>query len=248
MQRRFNVVLVTAIALVAPGSTATQPDDPDSAPPVVTFDRCGTFVADGQRFFPIGLTMPPPLGSRTPWGRGALPELVRAGVTLYRTGAYVEDWTDATIEQARRWNAAAAAHGVYTWVNLRELARATPGSKEEQKLRHVVEALRNSAGMGFWKGLDEPWPRLQPAALANAYRIVKRIDPNHAFLTIFAPRCRHRTMLVHAPILGTSVRTARSRTPPASMCTPSTTGRSDVASRSCTWWARGRGPSAGPQA
>ena len=194
MQRgRLGLLVVATCALLTPADVAAQ------APSVTTFNGRGTFLADGRRFFPIGLTMPPPLGSRTPWGRAALPELVRAGVTLYRTGAYTRDWTDAVLEQTRAWNTAAAAHGVYTWVNLRELAHATPGSANEQKLRQVVETLGNGPGVGFWKGVDEPWPRLGPAALANAYHIVKELDPNHVYLTIFAPRSRDMTMLIHAP-------------------------------------------------
>lgn len=184
---------MAAYALLTPVEAAAQTQS------VTGSNSHGTFLADGRRFFPIGLTMPPPLGSTTPWGRAALPELVGAGVTLYRTGAYIQDWTGAILEQTRAWNAAAAAHGVYTWVNLRELNHATSGSKDERKLRQVVEALRSDAGMGFWKGEDEPWPLFGPDALTNAYRIVKELDPNHVFLTIFAPRSRDMTMFIHAP-------------------------------------------------
>jgi hypothetical protein len=166
---------------------------------VTSFNGRGTFLADGERFFPIGVTMPPPLRSRTPWGRGAFPELARAGVTLYRTGAYTDPWTDRVLRRARAWNAAAAARGVYTWVNLRELARARPRTRNERKLREVVADLKDSPGLGLWKGVDEPWPGWRPRAFANSYRILKELDPGHVVLTVFAPRSRDRTMLAHAP-------------------------------------------------
>jgi len=199
MQRlRLILPLGAALALLLPQPTTAQVEEPVPGS-VTSFNGRGTFLADGERFFPIGLTMPPPLGGRTPWGRRALPELVGAGVTLFRTGAYTDRWTDATLRRARAWNAAAAARGVYTWVNLRELARAHPRTRNERRLRQVVEALRDSPGMGLWKGVDEPWPGWRPAALASSYRILKELDPGHVTLTVFAPRSRDRTMLAHAP-------------------------------------------------
>jgi hypothetical protein len=196
---RLTLLLGAALALLTPERATAQTEDPVPPASITSFNARGTFLVNGERFFPIGLTMPPPLRSRTPWGGRALPELVRAGVTLYRTGAYTDRWTDAVLRRTRAWNAAAAARGVYTWVNLRELARAHPGTRNERWLRRVVEALQDSPGMGLWKGVDEPWPGWRPAALANSYNILEELDPGHVVLTVFAPRSRDRTMLAHAP-------------------------------------------------
>lgn len=162
-------------------------------------NRHGTFIVDGERFFPIGVTMPPRLGSRTPHGRDALAELVAAGVTLYRTGPRDQPWTPTHLSNAIAWADAAAQHGVYTWVYLRELALVRPGWEREELLRQVIAALKDKPGMGLWKGADEPYSQWLPPALAYAYRVVKRNDPDHAVLTVFAPRSRDRTMLVHPP-------------------------------------------------
>lgn len=191
-------------AVAQPVAPATVPvtattADTDRADTVTSYDVHGAFRVNGRRFFPIGVTMPPPLDGRTPWGTAAVDELVGGGVTVFRTGPSNREWTDELLAYAQAWNEAAAARGVFTWVHLRELAEALPGTEREARLRQVVEALRDSPGLGLWKGVDEPWPRLLPPALRHAYDVVKETDPNHLFHTVFGPFSRDGTMLHKAP-------------------------------------------------
>lgn len=191
MERRLAIALsvATLLALAVTTGTAAQTiSGRNSAPAETSYNLHGTFLLDGRRFFPLILSMPPPLGSVTPWGSDALDELVAAGVTVFRTGPVSEPWTQEHLETARAWNEAAAARGVHTWAYLRELAEAEPDSAAEAMLRQVVTELTNSPGLGMWKGADEPWPDLEPSDLAHAYGLVKQTAPHHVFHTIFAPR------------------------------------------------------------
>jgi hypothetical protein len=154
---------------------------------------------DGERFFPIALTMPPPVRSRTPWGRNAVDELVAAGVNTFRTGPLGEPWTEGHLTRAAAWSDEAAEHGVYTWLQLRGLALIDSSSPRVPFLRRVVETLKDHPGMGLWKGWDEPWSRYTSQRLAFTYNFVKRNDPNHLFANVFAPRSKDRTILVHPP-------------------------------------------------
>ena len=149
----------------------------------------GTILAGGTPLFPIGLLKGPPLDGTTPWGTGALDETVAAGVTVFGTGPHGHPWTDDDLAAALAWNEAAAARGVHTWVNLRELSRAQAGTPEEAKLRRVVDALAGSPGLGFWKGADEPLlARIAPDVLRNAFAVTKGLDPRHLTILIQAPR------------------------------------------------------------
>ena len=186
----------TLIAILA---FFTAAGSPDAGAAVWTIDARGSYRVDGEPFFPISLTMPPPLGSRTPWGRDALEELVRSGVTVYRTGPLGVRWTDRAVTDALAWADAAASKGVYTWLQLRELAAVNPTSPGVPRLRELVDALKDHPGMALWKGFDEPYPRFEPRDLAFAYHLVTNNDPNHPFVIIFAPRSRDRLMLAHPP-------------------------------------------------
>ena len=149
----------------------------------------GTLLVGGQPSFPIALLRPPPLEGTTPWGKGALDEVVAAGVTVLGTGPHGVEWTDAHLEDAKAWNDAAAARGVHTWVNLRELSLAQPGTPQEERLLAVVHALRDSPGLGLWKGADEPWlGRRSPELLRHAYETTKALDPSHLSVVIQAAR------------------------------------------------------------
>ena len=155
-----------------------------------TYDSNGTVLWNGKKAFLIGLLRPPPLDARTPWGTNALDEVVAAGVNILAAGPYGRDWTDEDVPDVRLWSAAAAARGAGTWVNLRELARAQPGTEEELALKHVVASLKDERGLAMWKGPDEPWwSGWRPASLLqHAYATTKAIDPNHLWDIIQAPR------------------------------------------------------------
>ena len=144
---------------------------------------------DGAEAFPICLSLPPPLGGLTPAGADALDEVVDAGITLLRVDPAHGKWTDAALEDAENWNAAAGARGVHTWIGLGDLGHARPGTPEDARLQEVVTTLKDSPSLGLWKGQDEPYltgwsvPQLQ-----HAHDTTKAIDPDHLFVIIEAPR------------------------------------------------------------
>src|SRR4051812_31369007 len=147
MRRRLLVCSLLALAVAPAAAPAATGYDPST----------GVFLVDGRPAFPIGLSNPPPLGARAPAGGDALAILAGQGVSVVRVGAHNADWTDETLASVQAWDRAAATVGVRTWVNLRELARAQPGSSTDTLLRRVVTTLAGDAGLGFWKGADEPW-------------------------------------------------------------------------------------------
>ena len=169
---------LAALVLVASADAATT-----------RIDRNGTIVVDGRKVFPLALLRPPPLGSRTPSGANAWDEVARAGANLFAAGPFGVDWTDEEVAAAGRWNSAAAARGIHTWVNLRELARAQPGTPEEARLREVIATLKDDPGLALWKGADEPWlSNWPPSLLAHARAITRAEDPAHLSLLIQGAR------------------------------------------------------------
>jgi hypothetical protein len=176
------------------------------------FDANGTFLLAGQPIFPIVLAKPPPFDGTTPSGADALDEVVTAGVNLFKVGPpgpgeppyRWQTWTDAAIENAKAWDAAALARGAHTWINLDTISRAIPGKPSETLLRKVVTSLLgdvSARGIGLWKGADEPWwGHYPPSILQFPYCFVtgrgdpswcagrEPLDGSHAWVTIEAPR------------------------------------------------------------
>ncbi|MFN2467270.1 MAG: hypothetical protein ABR521_03955 [Gaiellaceae bacterium] len=194
-----TAVLAVAVALVGgfgaggAGATNTRPD------------ASGTILLDGSKIFPIVLSKGPPRDGTTPLGGNALDEVVGAGANFFKVGPPTTVWTNADIDDAVQWDRAVAARGVYTWINLSTLSRAQPGSAQDTILQRVITTLKGdatgSAGLGMWKGADEPWWGGVPAsALRFAYcRGTSRGDPSwcageppldseHLWVTIQAPR------------------------------------------------------------
>ena len=147
-------------------------------------------VINGRKVFPIGFTMPPPPDAKTPDGKDALAELRDAGATFLRTGPMGSAWNDDVIEREHRWLDAAAGHGLYCWVNLRELSCLEPGqSKEEAKLRAVVDRFKHHPGLGLWKNYDEAaWNKKSVEDMVRGYRVIKEQDPDHPVVQTHAPR------------------------------------------------------------
>jgi hypothetical protein len=166
------------------------------------FDARGSNLLPG-RAFPIVLSPGPPLGSHTPWGTNALAETASTGVNVFRVGPG-GIWTSGDIASALAWDRAAAAHHVFTWVNLNGYSQALPGSAEDSGLTRVVATLASDpsgSAIAMWKGRDEPWwSGIAPSALQFAYcRVTSRgyrswcdgepaLDPQPLWVTVEAPR------------------------------------------------------------
>ena len=183
--RRF-LVAVAVLVVVAAGPAAAA---------TARLDRHGTVLLDGRRMFPIVLAKGPPADG--------LAEVAAAGVNFVKVGPAGE-WSDAEITAAIAENRAAAANGVYTWVNLSSLSAVAPGGLREELLRQVVGSLEadpSGAAIGMWKGADEPWRyRVPPSSLRFAYCLATGrgrrswcagrapIDSDHLWVTVQAPR------------------------------------------------------------
>jgi hypothetical protein len=198
MRMRCKHVGVVAALVLAAGCASDPSDDDGSDPQVLDDEEAvtngspalgahGVIEVGGRPTFPIILSMPPPIGTVTPTGRDGLDEVVAAGVNMLKTGPGTA-WDGQSLAAARAWTAAAAARGVTTWVNLWQLASASPGSTDATTLHDVVLALAGDPGLGMWKAADEPWWNGESASsLRNAYQVAHSLDPKHAWTLIEAP-------------------------------------------------------------
>ena len=169
----------------------------------------GALAVDGAAFFPIGLSTPPPPNSKTPDGRNGLEEVAANGVNVVRTG--IQGWSvelaDGQIAAERQRHAAAAAHGLRTWLWLGDTPDlpGPAGSANEQLLTKLVTAFRGDASLLAWKGYDEPrnpfrganW--IRPAGLVRAYQKIKSLDAQHPVVIIQAPRSPVADLIPYRP-------------------------------------------------
>ena len=194
--KRFVWPFALVLALACAGSAVAA---------VTTLDPAGTVVLNGAPVFPIVLAKGPPRDGTTPTGTNAMAEVVGAGVNFFKVGPATTTWTSSDITDANLWDQAAVAHGAYTWINLSTLSQATPGSSIDSLLQQVITTLKSdpsgSAGIGMWKGADEPfWSGIQPTGLQFAFcRSTSRgdaswcggepwLDQDHLWVTVEAPR------------------------------------------------------------
>jgi hypothetical protein len=163
--------------------------EPLTGPARITFDQAGALVIDGRKVFPINLTVIPPPDAKAPNGKQAYAEFRNGGALFMRTGG--PRWDDKTLETELRYQKAAARHGLRCcpWLGW-DLCVIKPGdTAREQQLRKVIGELKDSPGMGLWKGADEPeWGKKAPADVANTARIIHEADPSHPIWLVQAPR------------------------------------------------------------
>jgi hypothetical protein len=137
--------------------------------------------------FPLGLSNPPPLGSKAPNGRDAWAEIGAAGVNFVRNYTV---WRQAALdEQLIAVGAeldAAPGHGLQLWL---ALAGADNDLSRQSLLDRVVNTFKGHPGLGVWKGADEPAHGHVPAAGCVAvHQHLKQLDPHHPLAIIEAPR------------------------------------------------------------
>jgi hypothetical protein len=155
----------------------------------------GVLTINGAPVFPIGLSDPPGIGALAPGGQNGLDVVASAGVRVFRVVPPDGSWGagDNTVlsevQYAHQWDVAAAKRSALTMVWLARLAQATPGTVYDQTLRQVVTSLAPDAGLGFWKGSDEPFHHGRSASsLAYAYQTTHGLDPAHLTFLIEAAR------------------------------------------------------------
>jgi len=174
------------VLLLAAGSRLAAQTQTGS---VVTVNADKTLVLNGRKVFPIGFSPGPPTNGRTPGGGDALQELRDAGALLFRM-TQTADWSTqvrADQQAALDW---AAQHGMYCWVNLRELSKFASGdTNTEAMLRNLVQTFRDHPAVGLWKNFDEAWwGGVSEADLQRGYDVIKQEDANHPVVQTHAPR------------------------------------------------------------
>ncbi len=156
---------------------------------VVTVNADKALVINGRTVFPIGFSPGPPNNGTTPDGKDALQELRDAGGLLFRM-AQTTDWNSTVISNqqvALNW---AAQHGMYVWLNLRELSKfSASDTNTPANLRNIVNTFKNHPGLGLWKNFDEAWwAGVSVADLQRGYDVIKQEDTNHPVVQTHAPR------------------------------------------------------------
>lgn len=142
----------------------------------------------GKTVFPITLSGGPPLGATDPdSGLKGWTEVARAGVKMLRI---YPKWTAANlaaqIQDVRGQLAEASRYGLRLWVGLSDLA---DDLSKQALLGQVVDGLKDSPGLGAWKGCDEPlWGGRDKDKLAAAYEFIRSRDQDHPIVIIQAPR------------------------------------------------------------
>jgi hypothetical protein len=166
--------------------------------PALSIDAASGALLNGRtRVFPLCLSNGPPPGTKAPSGRDGLAEVAGAGINMLRSGAatWGAEATPGLIAREKQIYEQAAANGLFCWTWLGDLTDlpAAPGSEREKRLAQVVNALKGAAGLGVWKGVDEPrnpargdaWVR--PAGLVRGYERLKQLDPRHPLVIVQAP-------------------------------------------------------------
>jgi len=156
---------------------------------VVTVNADKALVLNGRKVFPIGFSPGPPTNGKTPTGADALQELRDAGALLFRM-SQTTDWNSQVIADQQAALDWANQHGMYCWVNLRELSKFADGdTATEAALRNIVDTFRNHPAVGLWKNFDEAWwGGVSVADLQRGYDVIHQEDTNHPIVQTHAPR------------------------------------------------------------
>ena len=169
----------------------------------VTIDGpTGALRIGGEKVFPLGLSNAPPLGGTTPGGKDGLKELADAGATFIRTGRgnWAPDSSTSSSRPSVRSSMRPPRTGSSAGCTSERFPTCPPraagqqASAREQMLTTIAASFKNHAGLGAYKGVDEPrnpfrgnnW--IRPDGLVRAARKLKALDPNHPLVIIQAPR------------------------------------------------------------
>jgi hypothetical protein len=162
-----------------------------ASPSRVRIDPENVLVVNGRKVFPIGFTLAPPPGAKSPRGVEGLRELREAGALMLRTGPTGNGrWDEAYVAREQEWMDAAARNGMLTMPWLKELAAIPDRSgPKAERLRQIVARFKAHPGMGIWKGEDEPeWGKKPVPPLRTAYELIHEADPDHPVWIVQAPR------------------------------------------------------------
>lgn len=183
-----------------------------AAPHKVTFDADGVAEIDGQKMFPLSLAVLPMPDAKAPDGKSAWQEFNDGGINLVRVTPKTQaesvpgakpkpsmTWTPRYYELGHEYFAALTPAHLFVWLwTGEELGHfnASDTAKVE-KMKKLIETFKDEPAMFGWKGEDEPlWANMNvkkpgmrpPASLAEPYKLVHELDPNHPMIVMQAPR------------------------------------------------------------
>lgn len=156
---------------------------------VVTVNSDNVLIINGRKVFPIGFSPGPPINGQTPIGDDAMQEFRDAGALLFRM-VQNNNWDSQLMAQQQTALDWAAQHGMYIWLNLRELSEFNTGdTTTAASLKNLVDMYKNHPGLGLWKNFDEAWwGGITVTQLLNGYNVIKAADTNHPVVQTHAPR------------------------------------------------------------
>jgi hypothetical protein len=160
----------------------------------------GGMLLGGKSVFPITLGNGPPVTGKDPQsGLNGWTEVARAGVKMLRV---YPKWDAANaaeqIQTVKELMIAAASRGLRLWVGLYNVANDL---SRQALLGQIVDGLKDSPGLGAWKGADEPlWGNLDSTGLAAAYEFIRSRDPSHPIVIIQAPKARDKVSKRERPL------------------------------------------------
>ena len=156
---------------------------------VVTVNSDRILVLNGRKVFPIGFSPGPPTFSLTLSGKDAMQEFHDAGALLVRMTQTV-NWDSQLIADQQAALDWAGQHGMFCWVNLRELSKfSATDTNTPAMLKTVVDTFRNHPALGLWKNFDEAWwGGVSVADLKRGYDVIRQEDTNHPIVQTHAPR------------------------------------------------------------
>jgi hypothetical protein len=149
--------------------------------------KTGNLIAGGEAIFPLGLSDPPPVDGLAPNGGPAWKEVAGAGINFAR---HYDPWAASSAAEqlinVRHKLDVAREHGLQLWLALAGVDNTLANKK---LLTDLVNALKGHAGLGVWKGADEPaHGHLAVKSLVAVHDHVRSLDPDHPIAIIEAPR------------------------------------------------------------
>jgi len=172
-----------------------------AAPHKITFDSSGVCEVNGQKMFPLSVAVLPSPDAKAPDGKSAWQEFSDGGVNLVRVTPKTQTenygWTPKGYQLAHEYFDALTPSHLFVWLwTGDELGYFKAGDTvKQEKLAKLVNTFKDEPAMLGWKGEDEPlWGNMNthgsrpPALLAEPYKIVHALDPNHPMLVLEAPR------------------------------------------------------------
>lgn len=186
MPRWLSILIIVLLSLLAFAAGR----DTRSEPRAAAVPGPAGLSSPGVDLFPLGFTKAPPPDGQTPEGNDAYAELATNGAVFHRCGPPAGQWGPAAEAALDFTLDRSAAAGVRCAIYIPDLTSIAAGDIAKQtELRRVVNKYKAHAGLGYWKGQDEPeLGRVPVDRVQRFYDIVHELDSQHPVWITQAPR------------------------------------------------------------